>query len=288
MLCGPCNTNQKAALPQAARAALLPLSAGRRIVAVGVQLGAAQTLDLQAAGDIILVAVVIADRDFVLLARSQTGHVVLVIGTVGAVVDRRVRHVAGHRLVVRQLPERDLEVHIFLVAGLGGSVAGHGHAVAARHEILGGAVGNAVKRDIQRVLYRVGHNAGRGGVHLGRELHAAAGGRLCGGVGVILVGFLDQAQLVDQMHDHILGDLLRGAGRQADCQQHGHCQCRELAGKFHIADLRGCHCKNTQSIIYGLFEVAQGGVLNINRKESLVFEFTYDAAGNRTLREIGQ
>ena len=40
--------------------------------------------------------------------------------------------------------------------------------------------------------------------------------------------------------------------------------------------------------IYGLFEVAQGGVLNINRKESLVFEFTYDAAGNRTLREIGQ
>ena len=63
VLCGPCNTNQKAALPQAARAALLPLSAGRRIVAVGVQLGAAQTLDLQAAGDIILVAVVIADRD---------------------------------------------------------------------------------------------------------------------------------------------------------------------------------------------------------------------------------
>ena len=44
-------------------------AAGRRIVAVGVQLGAAQTLDLQAAGDIILVAVVIADRDFVLLAR---------------------------------------------------------------------------------------------------------------------------------------------------------------------------------------------------------------------------
>ena len=32
----------------------------------------------------------------------------------------------------------------------------------------------------------------------------------------------------------------------------------------------------------------KGGVLNINRKESLVFEFTYDAAGNRTLREIGQ
>ena len=26
-------------------------------------------------------------------------------------------------------------------------------------------------------------------------------------------------------------------------------QCRELAGKFHIADLRGCHCKNTQPII---------------------------------------
>ena len=40
--------------------------------------------------------------------------------------------------------------------------------------------------------------------------------------------------------------------------------------------------------IYGLFEVKQGGVLNINRKESLVFEFTYDAAGNRSSREIKQ
>ena len=40
--------------------------------------------------------------------------------------------------------------------------------------------------------------------------------------------------------------------------------------------------------IYGLFEVAQGGVLNINRKRIFGFEFTYDAAGNRTLREIGQ
>lgn len=40
--------------------------------------------------------------------------------------------------------------------------------------------------------------------------------------------------------------------------------------------------------IYGLFEVVQGGVLNINRKESLFFEFTYDAAGNRTSRKIGQ
>ena len=40
--------------------------------------------------------------------------------------------------------------------------------------------------------------------------------------------------------------------------------------------------------IYGLFEVKQGGVLNINRKEALVFEFTYDAAGNRSSREIKQ
>ena len=40
--------------------------------------------------------------------------------------------------------------------------------------------------------------------------------------------------------------------------------------------------------IYGLFEVKQGGVLNINRKESLVFEFTYDAAVNRSSREIKQ
>lgn len=40
--------------------------------------------------------------------------------------------------------------------------------------------------------------------------------------------------------------------------------------------------------IYGLFEVAQGGALNINRKGSLIIEFTYDAAGNRILRKIGQ
>ena len=225
------------------------LSAVCAFLAVGVQLFAAQPLDLEAAGDIVLVAVIVADRDLVLLAWGQACDIVLVGAAVRTVVDRRALHIAGAGLVVAQLPERDLKVHIFLAAGLGRGAAGHRHAVAARHEILGGAVGNAVKRDIQRVLYRVGHNAGRGGVHLGWELHAAAGGRFSGGVGVILVGFLDQAQLVDQMHDHILGDLLRGAGRQTDCQQHGHCQCRELAGKFHIADLRGCHCKNTQPII---------------------------------------
>lgn len=38
--------------------------------------------------------------------------------------------------------------------------------------------------------------------------------------------------------------------------------------------------------IYGLFEVVQGGALNINRKGSLIIEFTYDAAGNRILRRV--
>lgn len=38
-------------------------------------------------------------------------------------------------------------------------------------------------------------------------------------------------------------------------------------------------------VLHGSFEVLLGGVLSINEKEEpLVFEFTYGAAGNRTLR----
>lgn len=39
-------------------------------------------------------------------------------------------------------------------------------------------------------------------------------------------------------------------------------------------------------VLYGTFEVAQGGVLIINEKERpFVFKFIYDAAGNRVLRQ---
>lgn len=38
-------------------------------------------------------------------------------------------------------------------------------------------------------------------------------------------------------------------------------------------------------VLYGAFEVVQGGTLNINKEEEpLIFEFSYDAAGNRFLR----
>lgn len=38
-------------------------------------------------------------------------------------------------------------------------------------------------------------------------------------------------------------------------------------------------------VLYGAFEVVQGGTLNINEgEEPLIFEFSYDAAGNRFLR----
>lgn len=38
-------------------------------------------------------------------------------------------------------------------------------------------------------------------------------------------------------------------------------------------------------VLYGAFEVVQGGTLNINEEEEpLIFEFSYDAAGNRILR----
>lgn len=38
-------------------------------------------------------------------------------------------------------------------------------------------------------------------------------------------------------------------------------------------------------VLYGAFEVVQGGTLSINEKEEpLIFEFSYDAAGNRILR----
>lgn len=40
--------------------------------------------------------------------------------------------------------------------------------------------------------------------------------------------------------------------------------------------------------VYGLFEVAQGGVLNINKFGSVLIEFTYDAAGNRISRRVSQ
>lgn len=40
--------------------------------------------------------------------------------------------------------------------------------------------------------------------------------------------------------------------------------------------------------MYGLFEVVSGGVLNVNRKESYIIEFSYDAAGNRKSRQVGQ
>ena len=39
-------------------------------------------------------------------------------------------------------------------------------------------------------------------------------------------------------------------------------------------------------VLYGAFEVVQGGILSINEKEEpLIFEFSYDAAGNRILRQ---
>lgn len=39
-------------------------------------------------------------------------------------------------------------------------------------------------------------------------------------------------------------------------------------------------------VLYGAFEVVQGGTLSINEKEEpLIFEFSYDAAGNRILRQ---
>ncbi len=39
-------------------------------------------------------------------------------------------------------------------------------------------------------------------------------------------------------------------------------------------------------VLYGAFEVVQGGILSINEKEEpLIFKFSYDAAGNRTLRQ---
>ena len=39
-------------------------------------------------------------------------------------------------------------------------------------------------------------------------------------------------------------------------------------------------------VLYGAFEVVQGGILSINEKEEpLIFKFSYDAAGNRILRQ---
>lgn len=39
-------------------------------------------------------------------------------------------------------------------------------------------------------------------------------------------------------------------------------------------------------VLYGEFEVVQGGILSINEKEEpLIFEFSYDAAGNRISRQ---
>lgn len=39
-------------------------------------------------------------------------------------------------------------------------------------------------------------------------------------------------------------------------------------------------------VIWGAFEVVQGGILSINEKEEpVVFKFSYDAAGNRILRQ---
>ena len=39
-------------------------------------------------------------------------------------------------------------------------------------------------------------------------------------------------------------------------------------------------------VLYGAFEVVQGGILSINEKEeALIFKFSYDAAGNRILRQ---
>ena len=39
-------------------------------------------------------------------------------------------------------------------------------------------------------------------------------------------------------------------------------------------------------VLYGAFEVVQGGILSINEKEEpLIFKFSYDAVGNRILRQ---
>ena len=39
-------------------------------------------------------------------------------------------------------------------------------------------------------------------------------------------------------------------------------------------------------VLYGAFEVVQGGILSINEKEEpLIFKFSYDAARNRILRQ---
>ena len=39
-------------------------------------------------------------------------------------------------------------------------------------------------------------------------------------------------------------------------------------------------------VLYGAFEVVQGGILSINEKEEpLIFKFSCDAAGNRILRQ---
>ena len=39
-------------------------------------------------------------------------------------------------------------------------------------------------------------------------------------------------------------------------------------------------------VLYGAFEVVQGGILSINEKEEpLIFKFSYDAAGKRILRQ---
>ena len=38
-------------------------------------------------------------------------------------------------------------------------------------------------------------------------------------------------------------------------------------------------------VLYGAFEVVQGGILSIEKEEPLIFKFSYDAAGNRILRQ---
>ena len=81
------------------------------------------------------------------------------------------------------------------------------------------------------------------------NLTAAAGGRLLW-CGVIPSDSLDQAQLVDQMHDHIRATCFGEQAVRLITKQHGYCQCQvSLRESFISQTSAGVIAKNTQPII---------------------------------------